>query len=54
MDGSEHPVVLLPGLTYWSNRQVFLSEVELSGSVVEIKDESILVSCRNTAGCGST
>jgi hypothetical protein len=33
---------LLPGLTYWNNQKMFLSEVELSGSIVEIKDESIL------------
>jgi hypothetical protein len=33
---------LLPGLTYWNNRKVFLSEVELSESIVAINNESIL------------
>jgi len=33
---------LLPGLTYWNNRKVFLSEVELSESIVAIKDNSLL------------
>lgn len=31
---------LLPGLTYWNNHKIFLSEVELSASIVEIKDDS--------------
>jgi hypothetical protein len=29
---------LLPGLTYWNNHKMFLSKVELSASIVEIKD----------------
>ncbi len=33
---------LLPGLTYWNNRKVFLSEVELSESIVAINDEFVL------------
>lgn len=31
---------LLPGLTFWDNRKTFLSEVELSGSIIEVRDES--------------
>jgi hypothetical protein len=33
---------LLPGLTYWNNHKMFLSDVELSASIVEMKDESVL------------
>src|SRR6267154_5741532 len=33
---------LLPGLTYLNNRKVFLSDVELSESIVEIRDDSFL------------
>jgi hypothetical protein len=33
---------LLPGLTYWNNRKVFLSDVELSESVIEIKDDAFM------------
>ncbi len=30
---------LLPGLTFWDNRKVFLAEVELSEPVIQIEDE---------------
>jgi len=31
---------LPPGLTFWDNRKTFLSEVELSGSIIQVRDES--------------
>jgi hypothetical protein len=31
---------LLPGLTFWDNRKTFLSELELSESIIEVRDES--------------
>ena len=39
---------LLPGLIYWNDRKVFLSEVELSVSIVPIEDE-----CLAKAGRGA-
>jgi len=33
---------MLPGLTYWDNRAAFVGELELSESIVALKDESIL------------
>jgi hypothetical protein len=33
---------LLPGLTFWDNRKIFLSDVDLSESIVKIKDESVM------------
>lgn len=33
---------LLPGLTFWDNRRIFLSDVEFSESIVKIKDEFVV------------